>query len=267
MADIIIRDCNGIPEFDACVEIQKQVWGYDPSDIIPSRMFVVARKIGGQIIGAFDGDRLVGFALGFPGVRNVRAYMHSHMLAVLPEYRNEGLGRRLKLAQRDDALERGFELMEWTFDPLEIKNAHLNINKLGAIIRRYVPNQYGEISSTLQAGLPSDRLIAEWWIKSRRVEQLLDIGTFPVYEIRHTVSVPAEIAKWKQTGDTRARETQTRLRQELGGLLAQGLAVLQYRVREDGAGEYGLGVWDEDWNYGLAPQEHSLQRELNHQGA
>ena len=98
------------------------------------------------------------------------AYLHSHMLAVRKQYRNGGLGRRIKLFQREEALRHGFELIEWTFDPLEIKNAYLNIEKLGAIARRYTINQYGITTSPLQGGLPTDRLIAEWWLKSKRVE-------------------------------------------------------------------------------------------------
>ena len=109
------------------------MWGYSDGDLVPRRVFILADRIGGQVIGAFDGDVLVGFAMSLPGLRDGRPYLHSHMLAVLPEYRNAGLGRRLKLAQRDDALARGIDLMEWTFDPLEIKNAHLNIARLGAI--------------------------------------------------------------------------------------------------------------------------------------
>ena len=117
-------------------------------------MFVVATKIGGHVMGAFDtsGERsgkseLVGFALAIPGMRNGHCYLHSHMLAVRQQYRNGGLGRRMKLSQREDALARGFELMEWTFDPLEIKNAYLNIEMLGAITPRYNVNQYGITSS------------------------------------------------------------------------------------------------------------------------
>ncbi len=99
------------------------------------------RRIGGQVIGAFDGDAIIGFAMSLPGYRDGKPYLHSHMLAVLPQYRNSGTGRRLKLAQRDDAIARGFHLMEWTFDPLEIRNAHLNISaRLGVIVRRYQPD-------------------------------------------------------------------------------------------------------------------------------
>src|ERR1019366_5120641 len=113
-------------------------------------------------------DVLVGFAMALPGYRDGKPYLHSHMLAVLPEYRNGGLGRRLKLAQRDDALARGFDRMEWAFDPLEIKNAHLNLVRLGAIVRRYIRDFYGPSTSLLQGGLPTDRLVAEWWLRAAR---------------------------------------------------------------------------------------------------
>ena len=108
-------------------------------------------------------------------------------------YRNHGLGRRLKLAQREDAIAKGFELLEWTFDPLEIKNAHLNLARLGAIARRYSVNHYGFSSSPLQGGLPTDRLVAEWWIKSRRVLNLLEKDTSPQFTVEEKVSVPAQI--------------------------------------------------------------------------
>ena len=162
--------CHGIEDFRACVALQKEVWNFTDAELVPLRMFVVADKVGGQVMGAFDGKDMVGFALSVPGTRTGHVYLHSHMLAVRKDHRNGGLGRRLKLMQREDALARGIELIEWTFDPLEIKNAYLNIEKLGAIARRYNINQYGITSSPLQGGLPSDRLIAEWWLKSKRVE-------------------------------------------------------------------------------------------------
>ncbi len=167
---IAIRKCQGPEEMRACVALQKEVWNFSDAELVPLRLFVVAEKIGGQVIGAFEGKELVGFALAVPGARGGRAYLHSHMLAVRKEYRNAGLGRHIKLFQRGDALARQFELIEWTFDPLEIKNAYLNIEKLGAISRRYNINQYGITSSPLQGGLPTDRLVAEWWLKSKRVE-------------------------------------------------------------------------------------------------
>ncbi len=134
-------------------------------------MFVVARAVGGQIFGAWDGEQLAGYALAIPGVRDGRPYLHSHMLAVSPEYRNRGIGMQLKLAQREDALARGIDLMEWTFDPLQMKNAYFNIEKLGAIVRRYTPDFYGPSTSPLHGSLPTDRLHAEWWLKSKRVNR------------------------------------------------------------------------------------------------
>src|SRR6266481_8024584 len=140
---VTIRKCEALQEMQACFALQKEVWNFSDADLVPVRLFVVANKIGGQVIGAFDGEELVGFALAIPGNRRGHSYLHSQMLAVRQQYRNAGLGRRLKLSQRDEALAHGFELMEWTFDPLEIKNAYLNIEKLGAIARRYNLSQYG----------------------------------------------------------------------------------------------------------------------------
>ena len=161
-----LRRCHGIEDFRACVVLQKEVWNFSDAELVPLRMFVVADKVGGQVMGVFEGDTMVGFALSVPGTRSGHIYLHSHMLAVRKDHRNGGLGRQLKLMQREDALARGIDLIEWTFDPLEIKNAYLNIEKLGAVSRRYNINQYGITSSPLQGGLPSDRLIAEWWLKS-----------------------------------------------------------------------------------------------------
>jgi predicted GNAT superfamily acetyltransferase len=172
-SDTLIRPLTRLEDFERCVVLQLEIWGYGDGDVVPRRIFMVAERIGGQVIGAFDGDTIVGFAMSLPGYRSGRTYLHSHMLAVLPAYRNAGLGRRLKLAQRNDAIARGFELMEWTFDPLEIKNGYLNIARLGAIVRRYEPDFYGPSSSPLQGGLPTDRLYAEWWLRSPRVTGLL----------------------------------------------------------------------------------------------
>src|SRR5499433_2623126 len=187
---IVVRSCSGLDEMRACVALQKEVWNFSDLDLIPLRMFVVAEKIGGQVIGAFDGNQIVSFALAIPGSRGGHSYLHSHMLAVRGQYRNAGLGRRMKFFQREDALARGFELIEWTFDPLEIKNAYLNIEKLGAIARRYNVNQYGITSSPLQGGLPSDRLVAEWWLKSKRVESVLAGAGHPQVATTERISVP-----------------------------------------------------------------------------
>ncbi len=245
-----IHKCEALEEMQACFALQKEVWNFTDAELVPVRMFVLANKIGGHVIGAFDGEELVAFALAIPGARNGKLYLHSHMLAVRQRYRNAGLGRRMKFFQRDEAVARGFELMEWTFDPLEIKNAYLNIEKLGAIARRYYVNQYGITSSPLQGGLPTDRLVAEWWLKSRRVEAVLNGGR-PQIESRMAVTVPAEIYGWKASPATRpqALKLQTENRAQLTKAFGDGLAVLGYERDARGNGRFLLGKWDENWRY------------------
>lgn len=248
---ILIRDCTSLEDLEACVALQKEVWGFDDIDLVPSRVFLVASKIGGQVIGAFDGDELIGYALSIPGNRNGHVYLHSHMLAVSSTYRNLGLGRRLKLAQRDDALEKGIELIEWTFDPLEIKNAYLNIVKLGAIARRYNINQYGSFSSPLQGGLPTDRLVAEWWLNSKKVEKAISGKCPDNLDVQETVGVPGEIYEWKasEVGRSKAADVQLQNRKRFLQLFDLGLVVLDYRRDERGSGAFLLGHWDETWSY------------------
>ncbi len=251
---IEIRRCRGLEELRACVALQKEVWNFTDAELIPLRMFVVAAKVGGQVMGAFDGDEMVGFALSVPGTRSGHVYLHSHMLAVRKDFRNAGLGRRLKLLQREDALARGIELIEWTFDPLEIKNAYLNIEKLGAIARRYNINQYGITSSPLQGGLPSDRLIAEWWLKSKRVETLLAAGKNPPFQAETEIEVPARIYEWKAASGTRAKaqHIQEHNREQfLKAFSGAGLAVLGYDRDPEGNGKFLLGRWDEKWSYAI----------------
>lgn len=204
-----IRELSTEAELREAVALQKTIWGFDDADLLPFRMMVVATKIGGQLLGAFAEERMVAFCLAIPGLKEpLKPYLHSHMLGVLPEYRNAGLGRALKLRQRDDALARGIDLIEWTFDPLELKNAHFNIEKLGAIVRRYVRNQYGRSSSHLHGGLPTDRCVAEWWIRKPRVRG----------EVVERISVPSDI--------DRARARQSEIADQFERCFARGLAVI-----------------------------------------
>jgi predicted GNAT superfamily acetyltransferase len=249
--NIVVRQCRGFDELQACVDLQKEVWNFADADLIPIRMFVVAQKIGGQVIGSFDRNRLVGFAVSIPGNRAGHSYLHSHMLAVRNEYRNSGLGRRMKLAQRDEALQRGIELIEWTFDPMEIKNAYLNLVKLGAISRRYNINQYGVSSSPLQGGLPTDRLVAEWWLRSRRVVGLLEQGRAPQFTTEMTIDVPAAAHEWKANPATRGKalEVHQRNREKFLDAFSRGLAALGYERDAEGNGRFLIGRWDERWSY------------------
>jgi predicted GNAT superfamily acetyltransferase len=269
---IVIRNCSGFDELEACVQLQIETWGYDDSDVIPRKAFLVGQKIGGQVIGAFDTDlpgagptgspeSLVGFAMSLPGVKtgknstdgNPQAYLHSHMLAVRDHYRNRGLGAQLKLEQRREALSRGIRLMEWTFDPLEIKNAHLNIRKLGAIVRSYYVNFYGVSSSRLQGGLPTDRLVAEWYLDSDRVCGTLEgrpsvrneIEERVLECIQERILVPAAIYEWKATpsGRERALAVQLQNRQRFQEAFSKGLAVVSFTRDAEGNGVFELGHW------------------------
>jgi predicted GNAT superfamily acetyltransferase len=260
ISGLTIRKCEALEEMQACFALQKEVWKFSDADLIPVRMFVVASKIGGHVIGAFAGkngeesegdDELIGFALAIPGIRNGHCYLHSHMLAVRQQHRNGGLGRRIKLYQREDALAQGFELMEWTFDPLEIKNAYLNVEKLGAIARRYNVNQYGITSSPLQGSLPTDRLVAEWWLRSKRVEVVLRDGPRLDSECRMHIDVPAEIYQWKAAPATRGKALglQENNREQFVKAFAGGLSVLGYSRDDHGNGRFLLGQWAELWRY------------------
>jgi predicted GNAT superfamily acetyltransferase len=255
---IQIRNCHQLEEMRTCVVLQKEVWNFTDIDLVPLRMFVVAGKIGGQVIGAFDGKEMIAFLLAIPGAREGRSYLHSHMLGVRKEYRNAGLGRRMKLFQREDALVRGFDLIEWTFDPLEIKNAYLNIERLGAIARRYNVNQYGITSSPLQGGLPSDRLIAEWWLQSNRVTTLLNTGERPAVKVVERISVPSQIYEWKASPSTRvqAQEVQSRNRELFLKAFEKRNAVLGYERDQQGSGTFLLGKWDEEAVAGHGPLKY-----------
>src|SRR5256884_3853454 len=159
---IIVRKCESLDEFHRCVDLQREIWGEADLEVEPATMFVVAAHTGGEVLGAFDGDRLVGYTLAVVGLRDRVPYLHSHMTGVHSEYRDCGVGRRLKLFQRTEALGRGIRLIQWTFDPLELRNAHFNLNRLGAICRGYQPNLYGVTTSPLHRGLETDRLLVEW---------------------------------------------------------------------------------------------------------
>ncbi|MBS1815575.1 MAG: GNAT family N-acetyltransferase [Acidobacteria bacterium] len=247
---IEIRPLHELEQFDRCVELQLAIWNYSEGDLIPRRVFLVADRIGGQVLGAFDGDTIVGFTMGLPGYRNGHPYLHSHMMGVLDGYRNYGVGRSLKLAQREEALARGFDLIEWTYDPLEIKNSYLNITRLGAISRRYKRDFYGPSTSPLQGGLPTDRLYAEWWLNSKCVRAAL-AGNPIRQDAQGTVDVPAEIYAWKASEENRARaqETQLRNRDALEKAFAEGLSVVGYERDADGNGHFQLARWDEDYRY------------------
>jgi len=206
-----LRACTTLEEFTACLELQREVWGFSDLDLVPLRVFSLAAKIGGQVIAAWDGDTIVGFALSVPGTHRRYPYLHSHMLGVKESYRNTGLGRRIKLYQREDAIARGVDLIEWTFDPLELKNAYFNLVRLGAIARRFIPNLYGVTRSPMHAGLPTDRLVAEWWINSSRVHSALASATpekLAAPATGESVDLPSNIGEIKAIHQSEAAKIQ-----------------------------------------------------------
>lgn len=229
------------------MRLQKQIWGFADIELLPLRLFVVAQKVGGQTLGAFDGRRMVGFLLAVPGLKQGTPYLHSHMMGVLPEYRNLGVGRRLKLAQREEALSRGIRLVEWTFDPLELKNAFFNIERLGAIVRRYVLNQYGVTSSPLHGGLPTDRCVAEWHLDSPRVLAALEGRPAERGPVLGRIEIPARIAEIRVSDPARAREIQAAASAKFLEYFDRGLAVTGFE-RTAEAGVYLLGKWPSESN-------------------
>ena len=228
---ITIADLTSEAQFREAVRVQTTIWGFTDIDLLPVRFFVVASKIGGQVFGAYSDGRMVAFCLAIPGLKpDGKVYLHSHMLGVLPEYQNSGLGRRLKMHQKEDALARGIDLIEWTFDPLEIKNAYFNIARLGAIVRRYVRNQYGTTSSPLTGGLPTDRCVAEWWVSESPSHGPIAEG----------VRLPVDIAAIRSGDPARARMIQSELADQFEAAFNRGLAVIGVE-RDDSWFTYLLG--------------------------
>ncbi|SPE27932.1 GCN5-related N-acetyltransferase [Candidatus Sulfopaludibacter sp. SbA3] len=239
---IEIRQLFHLDEFQDVLRLQKEIWAFDDVELLPLRFLVVVSKVGGHVFGAYDGAEMIGFCFAIPGIKEGHIpYLHSHMLGVLPPYRDLGVGRNLKLRQREDALARGIGLIEWTFDPLELKNAFFNIERLGAIVRRYNPNQYGLTASPLHGGLPTDRCYAEWWIDSPRVNTILSGGQVDSSP-QLGIAYPADIARIRAEDSARARAIQRENAEKFQSAFAQGLAVTRFQ-RADAEGAYLLEPW------------------------
>lgn len=243
----MIRRLESLPEFEEAVRLQQQIWGFRDIELLPRRLFVVASKVGGQVLGAFSGDRMVGFLLAIPGLKPAEprpwTYLHSHMAGVLPEFQGRQIGRLLKLEQRKLALAAGIRLVEWTFDPLEIRNAWFNIERLGAVVRRYVLNQYGVTSSTLHGGLPTDRCVAEWYLDSHRVLATLSGAAAEPRTVEARIAVPAVIGELRSSDPKQAREIQERVSEQFVEATHRGLAVVGFEKSPE-SGTYLLGPWN-----------------------
>jgi predicted GNAT superfamily acetyltransferase len=243
---ICVRKCTALAEFRECVSLQREIWAETDLEIEPATMFVVAAHTGGQVLGAFDGDKLVAYTLAVVGLHHTKPYLHSHHTGVHPTYRDRGIGRMLKLFQRDEALSREIRLIQWTFDPLELRNAHFNFNRLGAIARTYHPDLYGVTTSPLHRGHATDRLVAEWHLDSPRVVAAIggittDVGPSPALA---TIEVPAELERWKSEDMLQVQRVQRHLRDEFTRLFARGYAAIGTRKTSTGTA-YVLGPWSD----------------------
>lgn len=247
-SEVIVRKCETLEEFHACVDLQRQIWGEADLEVEPVTLFVVAAQTGGQVLGAFDSARLVGYTLALAALRNGAPYLHSHMTGVLPAYRDRGVGYSLKLFQREEALGRGIRLIEWTFDPLETRNARFNMNRLGAVCRRYLPNLYGVTSSPLHRGLPTDRLVAEWFLDSAHV--LAALAGTPAEAEPHqeraaaSIVLPRELDRRKRESSGQLRDLQGKIRAEFADWFARGYAAVALRENAAGAA-YLLTPWSD----------------------
>lgn len=234
--EIDIRECTTVEEFDQCVRLQREAFGLPDLELSPRRHLIVARSAGGFTLGAFDGGRMVGYVLNQIAVRRSpetgaeETAGYSHMMAVAKEYQNRGVGARLKWAQRARVVAEGRRFIRWTWDPMQSRNAHFNLNRLGVVVRSYAENYYGTDYSTVtgkfgeQLGLDSDRLVAEWQLDSPRVEALARGETpAPPGEPEAAVAIPPNWSALVAEDPAAARAELLRVRAEFQTAIASGL--------------------------------------------
>lgn len=231
MDEIKIRECLSVEELDRCVKLQRDVFGLPDLEISPRRHLVVSREAGGWTLGAFTAaGKLTGFVHHMIAVRGAdEIFGYSHMMAVDPNYQNQGIGARLKWAQRQRALAEGRSFIKWTWDPLQSRNAHFNLNRLGVVVRDYAENFYGtdygaDPGRSDAPGLDSDRLFANWELNSKRVKQIAQGAVLETQaDVARKVEIPTDWASIVKTDSQRAREEQLRVRAEFQKAFASGL--------------------------------------------
>jgi len=240
MEDITIRECTTIEEFDGCVSLQREAFGLPDLEISPRRHLIVSRQAGGWTLAAFAGERMVGFVHHLAAVRgDDQIFGYSHMMAVAKDYQNKGVGARLKWAQRERALAEGRALIKWTWDPMMARNAHFNLNRLGATVDTYAYNFYGidyDVNRSLeeQPGLPSDRLFATWDLTSDRVSKLATGAAEPVSaKSVATVTIPSQWSALVKQDPHRARAEQARVREEFQNAFAENLICAGFERGEE----------------------------------
>jgi len=230
-AGVIVRECTSIEELDGCVRLQREVFGLPDLEVSPRRHLIVSQRAGGWTLGAFAGDDLVGFVHHLVALRGREIIGYSHMMAVANAYQNMGVGARLKWAQRERALGEGRSFITWTWEPMRARNAHFNINRLGVVVSSYGVNFYGTDydaapggSENSAHGIDSDRLFADWKLRSPRVE-MLGQGKRPVIPSRPeaSVEIPPDWSALVREDAAAARREQLRVREEFRRALAANL--------------------------------------------
>ena len=188
-------------EFAEVVELERVIWGPGYDDVVPTPIFAITVHRGGVLIGAFDGPRMVAFVWGLASIKDGQAAHWSHMMGVLPAYRGHGVGLELKRLQRARVMELGLSIVEWTYDPLQAMNAHLNFARLGVVAHEYEENIYGASGSPLHQGNPTDRLVAEWHVRDERVETRL-AGARPLAPVLivEPLNAPTRHGRWLVPG-------------------------------------------------------------------
>lgn len=230
MDEIVIRECVTIAELDACVRLQRDVFGLPDLEISPRRHLIVSRQAGGWTLGAFASERLVGFVHHLAAIRGTEVFGYSHMMAVDRDYQNKGVGARLKWSQRERALLEGRSFIKWTWDPMQARNAYFNLNRLGVIVSEYAANFYGTdypLSTAEKGGLDSDRLFAGWQLRSERVARLAAAAgksTDLIPSAAATqIHIPADWSGIVRQDRAAAQAEQTRVRNEFQQAFSEGL--------------------------------------------
>lgn len=250
--DVTVRECVSVEDFKQCIALEREVWKDDDIGIMPIRLYMISKACKAPTIGAFDDSgKLVGFVHTSLALKDRNVIYHSHLAAVVEGLRHKDIGRRMKLAQRGYAIDAGIPLIIWTFDPLQSRNAHLNINKLGAIIRRYEVNYYGEgLSSVFGAGVPSDRVFAEWWVMSPHVETTLAGKTPEVRSRDKAVALPDSIDSISARSADEHLKWRLRVREEFTARLGQGLVARGFeRDQPTGESRYLFGSDEEQFHF------------------
>jgi predicted GNAT superfamily acetyltransferase len=228
-AVVDIREVSTIEEFDACIRLQRDVFGLPDLEISPRRHLIVSHCAGGWTLGAFVEGKLVGFVHHLAAVKGDYIFGYSHMMAVAAEYQNKGVGAQLKWAQRARALGEGRDFIKWTFEPMRARNAHFNLNRLGVVIREYAVNFYGTDYSLDPAekgsglnGMDSDRLFASWELSSPRVEAFAQRMDDDPGVAERTIEIPADFSALLKSDPEAAKREVSRVREEFLRALSDG---------------------------------------------